>query len=41
MFWAMERDTGPLARDLDRLAVLSGPGFVRGDLGKLKGPVGA
>jgi 3-hydroxyacyl-CoA dehydrogenase len=32
VFWARERGAEALAKDLDWLAELSGPGFVRGDL---------
>ncbi|MEO8751315.1 MAG: 3-hydroxyacyl-CoA dehydrogenase NAD-binding domain-containing protein [Casimicrobiaceae bacterium] len=32
VFWARQRGQAPLAQDLDWLAQVSGPGFVRGDL---------
>jgi 3-hydroxyacyl-CoA dehydrogenase len=35
VFWARERGAAALQADLDELAVLSGPGFVRGDVGHL------
>jgi 3-hydroxyacyl-CoA dehydrogenase len=35
VFWARERGEAELERDLDWLAALSGPGFVRGDVSPL------
>jgi 3-hydroxyacyl-CoA dehydrogenase len=32
VYWARERGAAALQADLDELAVLSGPGFVRGDV---------
>jgi 3-hydroxyacyl-CoA dehydrogenase len=32
VFWARDRGAEALSRDIDRLAELSGPGFVRGDI---------
>lgn len=41
LFWARERGATALAADLDELARLSGPGFVRGDLSCLLPPAAA
>jgi 3-hydroxyacyl-CoA dehydrogenase len=35
VFWARERGAAALRADLDELAVMSGPGFVRGDVAVL------
>jgi 3-hydroxyacyl-CoA dehydrogenase len=35
VFWARERGAAALRADLDELAVLSGPGFIRGDVQQL------
>ena len=40
VFWARERGEAGLRADLDELAQCSGPGFVRGDLGRLLEPEG-
>ena len=32
VFWARDRGAEALSRDIDRLAELSGPGFIRGDI---------
>jgi 3-hydroxyacyl-CoA dehydrogenase len=35
VFWARERGAADLKNDLDELAALSGPGFIRGDVQQL------